>query len=223
MHTTSNNTFASTIWNLLQEHKVILPAGFEQATIWLLVIDNSKLKHLYVQPSVQGRSTDSFPEQRLVIKQMVWIPNGLNKLPKVHFKFCFIFVGKSTMAFLTGQSWRILKSWYSAGDPEQGFWRCFPDGLNKSWVMSLTQADAPQVSTLKSVKSPTHQWLFKSFSMHLTICSSVNIQLSTTEISKVLESCLMEVFSFQWNCSSRKPTYNGLFPRFSNTTTKQWI
>ena len=40
---TSNNTSASTIWNLLQENKFILPARLEQVTIWLVVIDNSKL------------------------------------------------------------------------------------------------------------------------------------------------------------------------------------
>ena len=95
----------------------------------MVVIDNSKLIHLYIQLSVQGRSVDSFPKQRLGIEPMVWVPNGLNKLPKVHFKFCFIFIGKLKMAFLTGQSWRLLKSWYSAGGPEQGFRCCFTEGL----------------------------------------------------------------------------------------------
>ena len=42
-HTTSNNTFASAVWNLLQENISMLPAWFVQATIWLVVIDNSKL------------------------------------------------------------------------------------------------------------------------------------------------------------------------------------
>ena len=42
--------------------------------------------------------------------------------------------GKSTMAVLTGQSWSLLKSWYTGGDPEQGFRRCFADGLNQSLV-----------------------------------------------------------------------------------------
>ena len=56
-------------------------------------------------------------------------------------------------------------------------------------VMSVTQADAPTVSVSKSVKSPMHQWLFKNFPVRKTICSSGNIQLSATKISKVLESC----------------------------------
>ena len=36
------------------------------------------------------------------------------------------------MAFLTGQSCRVLKSWYTGEGQEQGFWRCFADGLNQS-------------------------------------------------------------------------------------------
>ena len=35
------------------------------------------------------------------------------------------------MAFLTGQSRRVLKSWYTGRDPEQGFRRCYSDGLNR--------------------------------------------------------------------------------------------
>ena len=43
-------------------------------------------------------------------------------------------IGKLTMAFLTSQSWHILKSWYTVGGSEQGFWCCFADGLNQSLV-----------------------------------------------------------------------------------------
>ena len=35
------------------------------------------------------------------------------------------------MAFLRGELWRTLKTWYTGGDPEQGFWRWFVDGLNR--------------------------------------------------------------------------------------------
>ena len=44
------------------------------------------------------------------------------------------------MAFLLGQSWRVLKSWYTGGGPEQGFRCCFADGLNQSLVSSVAQA-----------------------------------------------------------------------------------
>ena len=33
------------------------------------------------------------------------------------------------MAFLTGESRRVLKSWFTGGGSEQEFWRCFADGL----------------------------------------------------------------------------------------------
>ena len=42
--------------------------------------------------------------------------------------------------FLTGQSWRVLKSRYTSGDPEQGFRHCFADELNQSLVSSVAQA-----------------------------------------------------------------------------------
>ena len=38
--------------------------------------------------------------------------NGLKELPEMRFEVLFNLIGKSTMAFLTGQSWRVLKSWY---------------------------------------------------------------------------------------------------------------
>ena len=34
---------------------------------------------------------------------------------------------------------RLLKSWYTGGGPEQGFWCCFAEGL-KSEVLSVAQA-----------------------------------------------------------------------------------
>ena len=46
----------------------------------------------------------------------------------MRFEFPFILIGKLTMVFLTDQSWRALKSWYTVGGPEQGFRRCFADG-----------------------------------------------------------------------------------------------
>ena len=40
-----------------------------------------------------------------------------NELPQVGCEVPFILIGKKTMAFLTDQSWRILKSWYTDKDP----------------------------------------------------------------------------------------------------------
>lgn len=50
-----------------------------------------------------------------VLKSLSWMPNGLNKLLKVRFKFPLILIGKWTMSFLTAQSWLVCKSWYTCG------------------------------------------------------------------------------------------------------------
>ena len=44
------------------------------------------------------------------------------------------------MAFLTGQLWHLLKSWYTGGGLKQGFQCCFTDGLNQCLDSSVTQA-----------------------------------------------------------------------------------
>ena len=43
--------------------------------------------------------------------------------------------------FLTGQSWCILTSGYTAGSPEQGFRRCFTDRVNQSLILSARRLD----------------------------------------------------------------------------------
>ena len=43
-------------------------------------------------------------------KSLVWAPNGLNELTELRFEFPFNLIGKSTMAFLIGQSRYVLKS-----------------------------------------------------------------------------------------------------------------
>ena len=60
-------------------------------------------------------------------------PQQTQRITGNAFEFPFNLIGKSTMAFLTGQSWRLLKSWYTGGKPEQGFWRRFADGLNRKF------------------------------------------------------------------------------------------
>ena len=59
------------------------------------------------------------------------------------FEFLCILIGKSTMVFLTDQSWRVLKPWYTGEGPEQGFRLCFTDGLNQRLVSSVVQAILP--------------------------------------------------------------------------------
>ena len=38
-------------------------------------------------------------------------------------------VGKLTTAFLRGQSWWLIKPWYTSGDPEQEFHCFYPEEL----------------------------------------------------------------------------------------------
>ena len=66
-------------------------------------------------------------------------PTDSMKSPEMRFEFPFILIGKLTIAFfLTSQSWCVMKSWYTGGGPEQGFWRFFADGLDQSLVSSVT-------------------------------------------------------------------------------------
>ena len=50
----------------------------------------------------------------------------------MRFEFPFNVIGNLTMAILTNQSRRVLKSWYTSWGPEQRFRRCFTD-LNQSF------------------------------------------------------------------------------------------
>ena len=59
------------------------------------------------------------------------VPNGLDELLELRLEFLFN---------LIGQSWRVLKSWYTDGGLEQGFRRCFADGLHQK-LSSFCGAD----------------------------------------------------------------------------------
>ena len=84
---------------------------------------------------------------------LFWAPNGLNELLEERFKFL---TGIWTMVFLTGQSWHLLKSWYTSVGPEQGFGCCFADGLNQSLVLSAAQT----IHLLMAAKIKLHQIYF---------------------------------------------------------------
>ena len=74
-------------------------------------------------------------------KSLLWAPKGL----RLRFEFPFNLIGKSTMTFLTGQSWRVLKSWYTGGGPEQRFRRWAQANLvevsyilSRAWILEIT-------------------------------------------------------------------------------------
>ena len=81
---------------------------------------------------------------------LFWTSNRLNELPEMLFRFPFNLIGKSTMAFLTVQSWRVLKSWSTGGGPEQGFRRWFADVTNRGLVSSV-QATKKNKQRLKGL------------------------------------------------------------------------
>ena len=65
----------------------------------------------------------------------------------MRFEYLFKIIGKSTMGFLTGQSWRVLKPWYTGGGPEQRFF--FTNGLNQKFS-SVGGASYITLSALQS-------------------------------------------------------------------------
>ena len=71
---------------------------------------------------------------------MFLVPNGLKELPEMRFEYLSNLIGKSIVAFLTGSLWRVLKSWYTGGAPQQGFQCRFADGLNQTFT-SVCEAD----------------------------------------------------------------------------------
>ena len=48
---------------------------------------------------------------KAAVRSLLLTPTGFNELPEVCFEFPFNIIGKLAMASLTGQSWRVLKSW----------------------------------------------------------------------------------------------------------------
>ena len=68
---------------------------------------------------------------------------GPQRTPRITgrlFRISFTLMGKSTMEFWTSESWSVLKSQHTGRVPEQGFRRCYEDGLNQSLVSSAAQA-----------------------------------------------------------------------------------
>ena len=63
-----------------------------------------------------------------------------------------------TKPFLTGQSWRVLKSGYTAGSPEQGFRHCFADGVNQSLISSARRLPINQSVQLPCAHVTVLSW-----------------------------------------------------------------
>ena len=68
---------------------------------------------------------------------LFWAPNGLNELTEMRFKFPFNLIGKSTMALLTGQSKRVIKSWYT-GAQNKDFYAVLQTDLGPSVAQAIS-------------------------------------------------------------------------------------
>ena len=106
--------------------------GFPTIALLLLLVVFYNKKYYHLQCNTQGgcvvvlTTKLSFPSLRRrgnltsvsnVCDEepisLFWAPNGLPELPEKRFEFPIILIGKSTVAFLTGRSLRVLTSWYT--------------------------------------------------------------------------------------------------------------
>ena len=102
-----------------------------------------RCKRVYDNLSIRGYRRGSLRRRRnltlvsnvceTVPISLFWVPNGLNELPEVRFEFLFNLIARSTIALISGQSRRVLKSWYTDGDPEQGSGAVSQTDLTRVW------------------------------------------------------------------------------------------
>ena len=103
--------------------------------------------------------------------------NRLYYMPEMRFEFPFNLIGKLTMAFLTVQSWRVLKSWYTGTDLEQGFRRCFVDGLNQRLTVVCGAGQGPVAQNLH-LSAHLSRSLTNPLWVHLRVLHGTHVALS---------------------------------------------
>ena len=162
------------------------PKPGSHATWWVLVTNKVGILNYFPSfPSLRRRrnltSVSTFCKAAPV--SLFWAHNGLNELPEMHFEFPSILIDKSTMAFLTGQS----KSWYTGGDPEQGFRHCFADGVNQRLISSSAQATLPHAQPHTQFFSPRErEWREKT--LPLSTGRALGTRLPYVTVSFLAES-----------------------------------
>ena len=83
----------------------------------------------------------------------------------MRFKFLFnlIHLANQQGLFLTGQPWCVLRSWYTGGYPNQGFWWCFAhEWIMRCFIPSVAQANK---STAKEVSFEWSNNMVKPFTL----------------------------------------------------------
>ena len=91
------------------------------------------------------------------------------------------------MAFLTGQSWHVLKSWYTGGDPEQVFRHCFAHELNQRLISSSAQATLPYAQPHTQFFSP-REWEWREKTLPVSKGSALGTRLPYVTVAFLAES-----------------------------------
>lgn len=109
-------------------------------------------------------------------------PYKLDKLSEVRFEFALKLIGQWKKSFLTNQSWCILKSWYTAGGPDQRFWHWHADrklayfGEGYSWKRLWCHFSQPKSLPLCRWGCIS-QWVSLTFLAYSSIgCISISIE-----------------------------------------------
>ena len=145
---------------------------------------------------------------------LLWAPCGLNKLLEACFELPFNLTGKMTMAFLTGQSWCMLKSRDTVGGPERGFQICFAGRHNPklSFICGTghprrnpdsTSGGGGQFPPLSYLSR--HLSAFQSYLLPSMISPSSSNFLENTSLGSPLQwhHCCMSLELYHKNATSR--------------------
>ena len=109
-------------------------------------------------------------------------------------------------AFSTGQSWRVLKSWYTGESPEEGFRRSLADGLNQSVVSSVAQARSLVHATGISFK------LEATYEYSTAIHSTAQTLLSPASRQSGCAANILATFVIRWRQIFMWATFDGSYP-----------
>ena len=131
----------------------------------------------------------------------------------MRFEFPLNLIGKSTMAFSTGQSWRVCKSWYTAGSPEEGFRRSLADGLNQSVVSSVAQARS-------LVEQAFPYWRMSTNTRQRF--TAQHIHFSPASHERGCAANILATFVIRWRQICMRGTFDGSYP-VRVSAGKRWM
>ena len=131
----------------------------------------------------------------------------------MRFEFPLNLIGKSTMAFSTGQSWRVCKSWYTAGSQEEGFRRSLADGLNQSVVSSVAQARS-------LVEQAFPYWRLSTNTRQRF--TAQHIHFSPASHERGCAANILATFVIRWRQICMRGTFDGSYP-VRVSAGKRWM